>query len=128
MKYQPTKLANIRSKGRDKECGRGTGNTSETRVPDFNLLTGDSHLSNWVGIDEQNKIGVDYESRPMVVLCACNLPDPSFVDYDTILRQVPSSSHLLFCGVFLTFNFSHSAKCVSTFGDVRARDDSAQFA
>ncbi|KAK3829692.1 MAG: Rho GTPase activation protein [Linnemannia gamsii] len=34
------------------------------------------------------RAGVDYESRPMVVLCACNLPDPSLVDYDTILRVV----------------------------------------
>ncbi|GJJ68354.1 hypothetical protein EMPS_00700 [Entomortierella parvispora] len=34
------------------------------------------------------RAGVDYESRPMVVLCACNLPDPKLVDYDTILRVV----------------------------------------
>ncbi|KAH7049721.1 Rho GTPase activation protein [Linnemannia elongata] len=34
------------------------------------------------------RAGVDYESRPMVILCACNLPDPSKVDYDTILRVV----------------------------------------
>ncbi|KFH69638.1 hypothetical protein MVEG_04444 [Podila verticillata NRRL 6337] len=34
------------------------------------------------------RAGVDYESRPMVVLCACNLPDPSKVDYDVILRVV----------------------------------------
>ncbi|KAF9346132.1 hypothetical protein BGX34_004161, partial [Mortierella sp. NVP85] len=31
---------------------------------------------------------VDFESRPMVVICACNLPDPNVVDYDTILRVV----------------------------------------
>ncbi|KAF9577658.1 hypothetical protein BGW38_007002, partial [Lunasporangiospora selenospora] len=31
---------------------------------------------------------VDYESRPIVVLCACNLPDPAVVNYDTILRVV----------------------------------------
>ncbi|KAF9425011.1 hypothetical protein BGZ94_007926 [Podila epigama] len=35
-----------------------------------------------------NTSGVDYESRPMVVLCACNLPDPAKVDYDVILRVV----------------------------------------
>jgi len=41
----------------------------------------------------RNIIGVDYESRPMVVLCACNLPDPSKVDYDVILRYfLPSCS------------------------------------
>ncbi|KAG9325599.1 hypothetical protein KVV02_004901 [Mortierella alpina] len=34
------------------------------------------------------RAGVDFESRPMVVLCACNLPDPAVVDYDTILRVV----------------------------------------
>ncbi|ORY97094.1 Rho GTPase activation protein [Lobosporangium transversale] len=34
------------------------------------------------------RAGVDYESRPMVVICACNLPDPAVVDYDTILRIV----------------------------------------
>ncbi|KAG0350968.1 hypothetical protein BG005_009518 [Podila minutissima] len=34
------------------------------------------------------RAGVDYEARPMVVLCACNLPDPSKVDYDVILRVV----------------------------------------
>ncbi|KAG0244392.1 hypothetical protein BGX31_009221 [Mortierella sp. GBA43] len=34
------------------------------------------------------RAGVDFESRPMVVICACNLPDPNVVDYDTILRDV----------------------------------------
>ncbi|KAF8937377.1 Rho GTPase activation protein [Dissophora ornata] len=34
------------------------------------------------------RAGVDFESRPMVVICACNLPDPAVVDYDLILRVV----------------------------------------
>ncbi len=29
--------------------------------------------------------GVDFESKPMVILCACNLPNPLEVDYDKIL-------------------------------------------
>ncbi|KAG0308325.1 hypothetical protein BGZ98_008307 [Dissophora globulifera] len=35
-----------------------------------------------------NRLGVDYESRPIVVICACYLPDPAAVDYDTILKVV----------------------------------------
>ncbi|KAG0367986.1 Rho GTPase activation protein [Gamsiella multidivaricata] len=34
------------------------------------------------------RAGVDFESRPMVVICACNLPDPNVIDYDTILSVV----------------------------------------
>ncbi|KAG2187237.1 hypothetical protein INT44_004922 [Umbelopsis vinacea] len=30
--------------------------------------------------------GVDHESRPIIVLSACKLPDPSVIDYDLILR------------------------------------------
>ncbi|CAG8545146.1 12996_t:CDS:2 [Funneliformis caledonium] len=32
--------------------------------------------------------GVDFESKPMVILCACNLPDPTEVDYDKILSRI----------------------------------------
>lgn len=32
--------------------------------------------------------GVDYETRPMVVLCASALPDPRYVDYDLLLSYV----------------------------------------
>mgnify|MGYP000642702484 FL=1 len=30
--------------------------------------------------------GLDYETRPMVVLAACNLPDPKEVDYDSLFE------------------------------------------
>ncbi|CAG8545036.1 8158_t:CDS:2 [Acaulospora morrowiae] len=32
--------------------------------------------------------GVDFESKPMVVVCACNLPNPSEFDYDKILARI----------------------------------------
>ncbi|KAI9226167.1 MAG: Rho GTPase activation protein, partial [Piptocephalis tieghemiana] len=32
--------------------------------------------------------GTDYESRPMLVFCACQLPDPSKVDYDLIYERI----------------------------------------
>ncbi|CAG8785162.1 3401_t:CDS:2, partial [Gigaspora rosea] len=32
--------------------------------------------------------GVDFESKPMVVICACNLPNPADVDYDRILSRI----------------------------------------
>lgn len=32
--------------------------------------------------------GLDYETRPMVVLAACCLPDPSEVDYDALLDRI----------------------------------------
>ncbi|CAG8444995.1 10292_t:CDS:2 [Diversispora eburnea] len=32
--------------------------------------------------------GVDFESKPMVIICACNLPDPKEVDYNRILERI----------------------------------------
>lgn len=32
--------------------------------------------------------GVDFESKPMVIVCACNLPDPLEVEYDRILSRI----------------------------------------
>nr|CAG8551265.1 15293_t:CDS:2 [Entrophospora candida] len=32
--------------------------------------------------------GVDFESKPMVIICACNLPDPAEVGYDRILSRI----------------------------------------
>nr|CDI55157.1 related to Rho-GTPase-activating protein 1 [Melanopsichium pennsylvanicum 4] len=32
--------------------------------------------------------GLDYETRPMVVLAACSLPDPKQVDYDALLDRI----------------------------------------
>ncbi|CAG8748096.1 31555_t:CDS:2, partial [Racocetra persica] len=32
--------------------------------------------------------GVDFESKPMVVICACNLPNPADVNYDRILSRI----------------------------------------
>ncbi|CAB4431151.1 RhoGAP-domain-containing protein [Rhizophagus irregularis] len=32
--------------------------------------------------------GVDFESKPMVIICASNLPDPIEVDYDRILSRI----------------------------------------
>ncbi|CAG8661628.1 9231_t:CDS:2, partial [Scutellospora calospora] len=31
---------------------------------------------------------VDFESKPMVVICACNMPNPADVDYDRILSRI----------------------------------------
>ncbi|CAO3681851.1 unnamed protein product [Umbelopsis ramanniana] len=35
-----------------------------------------------------HEAGVDNESRPILVLSACNLPDPSVINYDLILRFI----------------------------------------
>ncbi|KAI9467820.1 Rho GTPase activation protein, partial [Coemansia mojavensis] len=32
--------------------------------------------------------GVDYESKPMLVFCACNMPNPKQVDYDRLLNLI----------------------------------------
>jgi hypothetical protein len=32
--------------------------------------------------------GVDHDSRPILVLSACQLPDPNVINYDLILRFV----------------------------------------
>jgi len=53
--------------------------------------------------------GVDYETRPMVVLNASALPDPRDVDYDVLLSRILSyldlyglSSHLIEATIGLT--------------------------
>ncbi|PIA18786.1 RhoGAP-domain-containing protein [Coemansia reversa NRRL 1564] len=45
-------------------------------------------LLNYVNANVIFQAGVDYESKPMVVFCACNLPSPKEVDYDRLLNLI----------------------------------------
>ncbi|CAG8492172.1 1376_t:CDS:2 [Paraglomus occultum] len=45
-------------------------------------------LADYVNTKVIYQAGVDFESKPMVVICACNLPNPKDVDYDKILGRI----------------------------------------
>lgn len=45
-------------------------------------------LLNYVNSSVIFQAGVDFESKPMVVFCACNLPSPKDVDYDRLLNLI----------------------------------------
>ncbi|KAI8324495.1 RhoGAP-domain-containing protein, partial [Martensiomyces pterosporus] len=45
-------------------------------------------LLNYVNAHVIFQAGVDFESKPMVVFCACNLPNPKVVDYDRLLNLI----------------------------------------
>ncbi|KAJ1960576.1 hypothetical protein GGI12_003726 [Dipsacomyces acuminosporus] len=45
-------------------------------------------LLNYVNSHVIFQAGVDFESKPMVVFCACNLPNPQMVDYDRLLNLI----------------------------------------
>ncbi|KAJ2841405.1 hypothetical protein IWW36_006269, partial [Coemansia brasiliensis] len=45
-------------------------------------------LLNYVNSNVIFQAGVDYESKPMLVFCACNMPDPKQVDYDRLLNLI----------------------------------------
>ncbi|ORX71671.1 RhoGAP-domain-containing protein, partial [Linderina pennispora] len=45
-------------------------------------------LLNYVNSHVIFQAGVDFESRPMLVFCACNLPNPQVVDYDRLLNLI----------------------------------------
>ncbi|KAJ2078385.1 hypothetical protein H4R24_004518 [Coemansia sp. RSA 988] len=54
------------------------------------VMQGDDggRLLNYVNANVIFQAGVDYESKPMVVFCACNLPSPKEVDYDRLLNLI----------------------------------------
>ncbi|KAJ1739825.1 hypothetical protein LPJ78_004270 [Coemansia sp. RSA 989] len=45
-------------------------------------------LLNYVNSSVIFQAGVDYESKPMLVFCACNMPNPKQVDYDRLLNLI----------------------------------------
>ncbi|KAG9295652.1 hypothetical protein G9A89_002970 [Geosiphon pyriformis] len=48
----------------------------------------DEALADYVDTKIIYQAGVDFESKPMVVISACNFPDPSEVDYNRILSRI----------------------------------------
>ncbi|KAJ1888552.1 hypothetical protein LPJ66_008515 [Kickxella alabastrina] len=45
-------------------------------------------LLNYVNANVIFQAGVDFESKPIVVFCACSLPSPREVDYDRLLNLI----------------------------------------
>ncbi|CAG8452106.1 8016_t:CDS:2 [Ambispora leptoticha] len=52
------------------------------------ITSEDEALAEYVDTKIIFQAGVDFESKPLVVVCACNLPDPNEVDYDKILSRI----------------------------------------
>ncbi|KAJ1724426.1 hypothetical protein LPJ53_001326 [Coemansia erecta] len=54
------------------------------------VMQGDDggRLLNYVNANVIFQAGVDFESKPMVVFCACSLPSPRDVDYDRLLNLI----------------------------------------
>ncbi|KAJ2704688.1 hypothetical protein FB645_003053 [Coemansia sp. IMI 203386] len=54
------------------------------------VMQGDDggRLLNYVNANVIFQAGVDFESKPMVVFCACSLPSPREVDYDRLLNLI----------------------------------------
>ncbi|KAJ2723250.1 hypothetical protein GGI07_002752 [Coemansia sp. Benny D115] len=54
------------------------------------MMQGDDggRLLNYVNANVIFQAGVDFESKPMVVFCACSLPSPQEVDYDRMLNLI----------------------------------------
>ncbi|KAJ2348156.1 hypothetical protein GGF43_004616, partial [Coemansia sp. RSA 2618] len=54
------------------------------------VMQGDDggRLLNYVNSSVIFQAGVDYESKPMVVFCACQLPSTQDVDYDRLLNLI----------------------------------------
>ncbi|CAG8437320.1 3438_t:CDS:2 [Ambispora gerdemannii] len=52
------------------------------------VMSEDEALADYVDTKIIYQAGVDFESKPLVVVCACNLPDPNEVNYDKILNRI----------------------------------------
>ncbi|KDN39681.1 RhoGAP-domain-containing protein, partial [Tilletiaria anomala UBC 951] len=81
----------MKLKGKDKEAPQGLS------IDDFadleqvarELERVDDHVRRIVF-----QAGLDYETRPIVVLAACNLPDPKDLDYDFLLDRILTTMDL----------------------------------
>ncbi|KAJ2059320.1 hypothetical protein GGI08_003256, partial [Coemansia sp. S2] len=73
------------------DSGQATG-PSRLSYEDFKaaVMQGDDNgrLLNYVNTNIIFQAGVDFESRPMVVVSACGLPSPSDVDYERLLTLI----------------------------------------
>ncbi|PWY98016.1 hypothetical protein BCV70DRAFT_202190 [Testicularia cyperi] len=54
--------------------------------------------------------GLDYETRPMVVLAACCLPDPKEVDYDALLDRIMDTMDLFVENDYTVIYFAGGAR------------------
>ncbi|KAE8222937.1 hypothetical protein CF319_g3949 [Tilletia indica] len=83
--------------------GRGGGGSAFLKGP---TLGGPSSASTWQdALERAQKLdayvgkavfqaGVDYESRPMVVLASCGIPDPKEVDHDALFDRIMTTMEL----------------------------------
>ncbi|KAJ2071461.1 hypothetical protein GGI16_009164, partial [Coemansia sp. S142-1] len=73
------------------DSGQATG-PNRLSYEDFKaaVMQGDDNgrLLNYVNTNIIFQAGVDFESRPMVVVSACGLPSPSDVDYERLLTLI----------------------------------------
>ncbi|KAJ2157541.1 hypothetical protein GGF46_004430 [Coemansia sp. RSA 552] len=92
--YRQWRLSSIEKAAAARRGAAGSLSGLEQRLTyaDFKraMMEGDDggRLLEYVNTKVIFQAGVDYESKPMVVFCACNLPDPRQVDYDRLLNLI----------------------------------------
>ncbi|KAK0550624.1 hypothetical protein OC845_002579 [Tilletia horrida] len=102
----PTSLAGGLFSGGPNSGGATTGSSGAASTGTMGRAFGASPAANWQeAIERARKLdayvgkavfqaGVDYESRPMVVLAGCGIPDPREVDHDALFDRIMSTMEL----------------------------------